>query len=313
MNPFVFIVGCPRSGTTLLQRIVDAHLLIAVTPSMHWITRHFKERKIRKPEDPVTPESVFGLLDSPRFARFRIQREDLEALIDSGESLTYSRFLAGIFELYGKAEAKPLVGNKTAPYVRRIPELHALWPSAKFVHIIRDGRDVCLSVRNWEKAEVTAGRYATWEEDPVSTTALWWKRKVLLGREGGDSLEPDLYYEVRYESLVARPAEEFEKLCEFLEVPYDDAMLKFHERKERLDPDFERDHPLMPVTAGLRNWRTEMPQADMERFEAVASDILDELGYERAISEPSAKRRQHASYIREAFINNTSERLPKHL
>ena len=125
--------------------------------------------------------------------------------------------------------------------MRNIPTLQSFWSEARFVHLVRDSRDVCLSILIWKKADRNAGRYATWTEDPVSTTALWWERKVRLGREGGASLGPELYHEVRYESLVARPAEECAGLCEFLDVPYDDAMVRFHEGKTRTDlPDAAR-------------------------------------------------------------------------
>jgi Sulfotransferase family len=303
-NPYLFIVGCARSGTTLLQRIVDAHPQIAITPSMHWISGYFKRRKVSRPEDPVTSEMVSGLLVDRKFDRFRIRREELEGLIGSGEPVPYSRFLAGIFHLYGKTQGKPLVGNKTAPYVRRLPALHALWPKARFVHLIRDGRDVCLSVMNWSKAEDTAGRYATWTEDPVTTIALWWKRKVLLGREAGKSLGPNLYQEIRYEELVSEPAKACETLCSFLELPYAEAMLRFDERRDGTHLDIERAHPSFPITRGLRDWRSQMTAEEVERFEAAAGDLLDELGYTRAYLRLSPQALEHASKMHNLFTQD---------
>jgi hypothetical protein len=115
VNPFVFIVGCPRSGTTLLQRMIDAHPEVTITPSMHWITGYFRKQGIRRPEDLVGLESVSGVLENPRFARFEIPREAVQKLFHSGEPLTYSEFLAALFDLHRRAKDKPLVGNKTAP------------------------------------------------------------------------------------------------------------------------------------------------------------------------------------------------------
>ena len=65
VNPYVFIVGCPRSGTTLLQRMIDVHPEIAITPSMHWITGYFRKQGIRRPKDLVGLESVSGVLEKP--------------------------------------------------------------------------------------------------------------------------------------------------------------------------------------------------------------------------------------------------------
>src|SRR5262245_16176765 len=168
MNPFVFIVGCPRSGTTLLQRIVDAHPHIAITPETHWVPWRFNKRKGLTPEGFVTPTLISKLLEHRRFPRLQISREALENLLGSGEPVSYSSFVTSIYDLYGKAQGKSLVGDKTPDYVRSIPTLHALWPRAKFVHLIRDGRDVCLSTMNWSKVHKGAGRFATWVVDAVA-------------------------------------------------------------------------------------------------------------------------------------------------
>jgi hypothetical protein len=298
-DPYLFIVGCARSGTTLVRRIVDAHPQIAITTEMHWISHYvnyFKNQNCL-----VTPEVVSELTGHRRFAQFEIPREEFEGLLGSTEAIPYPTFLRRVFDLYGKINDKPLVGNKTSGYVRRIPTFHALWPEAKFVHIIRDGRDVCLSVLNWKKAERTAGRYASWEEDPVTTTALWWERKVRKAREDGAALGPGLYHETLYEDLIDDPERECKRLCRFLGVPYDDAMIRFHEGRERVEPGRGAKSAWLRVTSGLRDWRTQMCAGDVERFEAAAGDLLEELGYERAVPNPSSEVLEHAVRIREAF------------
>jgi hypothetical protein len=314
--PYLFIVGCARSGTTLLHRLVDAHPLIAISPEMHWITHRFKKWKQPASDGLVTPELASELAEHRRFGRLEIGREEFDGLLGSGEPVPYRSFLEGIFGLYGRAKNKPLVGNKTPAYVRSIPGLHALWPEAKFVHIIRDGRNVCLSVTNWDKADRNAGRYATWEEDPVSTTALWWERKARLGRESGASLEPELYHEVRYEKLVSRPEEELADLCDFLEISYDNAMLRFHEGRQKpvLDARENAKHAWLPATPGLRDWRSQMPSEDVERFEAAAGGLLDELGYPRAAPDPQGEMLENAARVRDSFVRDVlarSERLPE--
>jgi Sulfotransferase family len=295
-DPYLFIVGCARSGTTLVHRIVNAHPQIAITPEMHWITRQFKSGP-----GLVASELVSELTRHKRFAQFEIPREQFEGLLGAGEALPYQTFLNRVFGLYGQINNKPLVGNKTPAYVRSIPTFHALWPEAKFVHIIRDGRDVCISILNWKKADRIVGRYASWKEDAVSTTALWWERKVRKAREDGAALGPGLYHETLYEDLVDDPERECKKLCEFLGVPYDDAMIRFHEGRERVKPGRSAKSAWLRVTSGLRNWRTEMCTGDVERFEAAAGDLLEELGYERAVPNPSSEALEQAARIREAF------------
>src|SRR5918997_2065850 len=214
-DPHLFIVGCARSGTTLLHRIVDAHPEIAITPEMHWISHYFKNQNRL-----VTPELVSELAGHKRFAQFEIPREEFEGLLGSGEPVSYPTFLNGVFDLYGKIKNKPLVGNKTPAYVRSILDLHALWPEAKFVHIIRDGRDVCMSILNWKKAERIVGRTASWEDGRAPITSPLWARKGGTGREAGARLGLSLYYEMHYEDLVDDPERECKRLCEFRGVPY---------------------------------------------------------------------------------------------
>jgi hypothetical protein len=282
--------------------MVDAHPQIGVAPSIHWIAGYLRRRDVRGPEDPVTAELARGLADHRRLARFGISPEELQALVPDGERVAYRRFLAAFLELYARKRDKPRVGNKTAPFVRRIRVLHDAWPEARFVHLIRDGRDVCLSALSWPSAERSVGRYPTWREDPVSTVAFWWERKVRAGRESGCALEPRLYREVRYEALVSEPARECVALCSFLGVPFDEAMLRFDARPTSGDADLDRAHPWLPIIAGLRDWRTQMPDEEVERFEALAGDLLEELGYPRAFPRPGRKAQRQAAQVRELLI-----------
>jgi hypothetical protein len=314
VNPYVFIVGCPRSGTTLLRRIIDAHRQIAITRETHWIAKRFEKRQGVTPDGLVTPELLSWLLSDEKFTRMGIRQDELEGLMAGEEAVPYSTFVTGVFDLYGKGQGKRLVGDKVPGYVRRIPTLHALWPKAKFVHIIRDGRDVCMSAINWSRAYKLARRYSTWTEDPTTTAAVWWEWQVRLGREDGGSLAPQLYHEVRYEELVSRPAKECETLCSFLDLPYDDAMLKFHEGREKADPNLDAKKAWRPLTPGLRKWSEQMPAEDLERFEAAAGDLLEELGYPRACPPPPEEKLARAVRIRESFTREASasgKRLPK--
>jgi sulfotransferase family protein len=279
MNPYVFIVGAPRSGTTLLRRIVDAHPEIAITRETHWITKLLEGEDAISPDSPVTPEVLTRLRRLPKFTRMEVDGPALDRMLSSEGTVGYADFVTRVFDLYGQAQGKRLVGDKVPGYVRHIPTLHGLWPQARFVHLIRDGRDVGLSVRDWDKEIKSVTRISTFEEDPVSAIALWWRQLVRLGREAGADLPEGLYHEVRYEGLVAAPAEECQKLCDFLGVPYEDRMLAFHEGRTREAPGLDAKSAWRPITPGLRSWREEMPQEDVERFEAMAGDLLDELGY----------------------------------
>jgi Sulfotransferase family len=301
MNPFLFIVGCPRSGTTLLQRILNAHPQIAITPESHWIPRLYEKPWALTRAGLIRPKLIRRLAAHRKFARLGIGEEELQRLAGNGHPMTYPCLVTAILGLYGKARAKPLVGDKTPDYVRRISTLHELWPEARFTHVIRDGRDVCLSMREWPKVHPKPGDFITWEEDPVSTAAWWWEFNVRLGRDDGTSLRSGLYYEVRYEALIARPREQCERLCAFLGLPFDEAMLRFYDDRASADPGLELKRAGLPVTPDLRDWQSQMLAEELERFEATAGELLDELNYSRAVPRPRPEALEHAARIRRSL------------
>jgi hypothetical protein len=314
VNPYVFVVGCPRSGTTLLQRMLDAHPQLAVIDETRWVDHWCTERKGVTADGFVTGELITRLLAFPRFAQLGIGRDELESLLDGGRRVSYPSFVSSLFDLYGRLRGKPLVGDKTPRYVRSLTTLHELFPRARVVHLIRDGRGTSLSVVNWRKAAKLAENFPTWKEHPLATAALWWEWQVRLGREAGASLGPALYREVRYEQLVADPAKELDQLCDFLDLRFDDATLRYHEGRQRSDRGLSAKGAWLPPTPGLRDWKTQMTAGDVERFEATAGDLLDELGYPRAIPQLSAEARGLAGELRTAFteeLRSRGRRMPE--
>ncbi|MGH2967790.1 MAG: sulfotransferase family protein [Solirubrobacteraceae bacterium] len=301
MNPYVFIVGCPRSGTTLLRRIVDAHPEIAITRETHWIPELIRDGRCVDPHGRTTRELPAVLESHPKFATLGIDHDLLERLAADAR-LSYPALVRALFDHYGAARGKRLVGDKTPGYVSEIALLHGLFPRARFVHLVRDGRDVCLSALGWErKAEQFRRRFPTWEDAPAATAALWWRWHVLHGRGAGRELGPDLYHELRYEALVAQPERECRRLCDFLGLAFDTAMLRFHEGRTRHEPGLSAKRAWLPPTPGLRDWRTQMPDDQVEAFEAAAGDALDVLGYARAVPTPAATRQPAAAALASAF------------
>ncbi len=314
-NPFVFLVGCPRSGTTLLRRMLDAHPDLAMTRETHWIPQLFDQCVRLDGGGALTKELVQALSRHRKFTRLGITLNELAELADGEREVIYSDFVSRIFDLYGRKQGKALVGDKTPGYVRKIPALNRLWPSARHVQLIRDGRDVCLSVLDWERAKRTVGRFSTWIEDPISTTALWWEWNVRLGREAGERLLPGLYSEILYENLVSHPERACAELCAFLGLVSDDAMVRYHEGRTRTKSGIDSKHAWLPPTPGLRDWRRELELADLERFEAVAGRLLKELDYERAVPHPSRDALETVSRVRETFIDELRARkrpVPRH-
>jgi hypothetical protein len=314
-NPFLFVLGCQRSGTTLLQHILDSHSDTAIMQEAGWFGTWYEHKIGITPAGFVTADLIPNVLRTCKNIDLGMSAAELLKLIGNGQQVRYQDFISAIFDRFGAARKKRLVGSKNPDYLRHLKSLHELWPQAKFVHIIRDGRDVCLCASDrWKDTGVHVFPFLLyespdrvfdhWKEDPVITTALWWEWNVGLGRDFGQSLGPQMYYELRYEDLVTRPRDECIALCEFLEIPFDDAMLRHEENfRPRKGPGGTILHARvgLPITSGLRDWRTEMPAEELGRFEAAAGTFLEELSYRRGVEQPRKDHLAEATRIRSLF------------
>jgi Sulfotransferase family len=207
----------------------------------------------------------------------------------AAEARTYREFVSELYSELARLCGKPFGGDKTPTYVRHLPLLHRLFPWTRSVHIIRDGRDVALSTLEWASKGKGPGRLNLWQENRVAVCALWWRWLVGTARRDGTNLSPDHHRELRYESLVADPEMELRGLARFLDLPFAPEMLTYHVGRMQNEPSPSAKGAWLPPTPGLRDWRTQMAPRDAELFEAIAGDVLSELGYERAFPTISSK------------------------
>lgn len=278
-NPFVFVVGCPRSGTTLLQRMLDHHPQLAVANDTHFISRALYKsaprqvaRAVEGLEIPLDEALIDGLLSYHRFHRIGVDADDARAM--AAESSTYAGWIERIYTGFAARRGKPHGGEKTPDYVRYMPLLHGLFPRAKFLHIIRDGRDVALSTLDWAGPRKGPGKWDLWEHEPVGACALWWRWQVETGRADARRLAVGSHVEVCYENLVRDPARQLRWISAFLALPYTESMVRFHSGKTTSIPGKSAKGNWLPATPGLRDWNTQMQPDDQALFQCIAGQTL---------------------------------------
>jgi Sulfotransferase family len=168
-----------------------------------------------------------------------------------------------------------------------MPLIQRALPEAHFVHVIRDGRDVALSVLDRTVRDIDAAHVAG-----------RWKKKVEKAREVSPRL--DHYLEIRYEDLVRDTEPNLRQVCEFVELEFDSGMLDYHERSGERLQEMARELPASgrakhlsverrmathamttrpPSEERVSRWRRQMSEEDRVAFEKVAGDLLAELGY----------------------------------
>lgn len=277
MASFPFFLGCGRSGTTLLRSMFDAHPEMAVPYESHFVValgRAGPRQRYETERGFAIERFVSDLLAQFAFSHWGIGERELHEVLHTRPPLSYADAVRRVFSLYAGRQGKRRYADKTANYVLSMPLLADLFDEARFVHVVRDGRDVALS---WLDTD--------WDFGPrtVEEAALYWRYYVQRGRRTGRDLG-SRYCEIVYERLVADPEGALRELCSFLDLSYHPAMLGYFEHADELLSSMPRpgQHQSLaqPVTGGLRDWRTQMPPQDVALFEGLAGSVLGELGYE---------------------------------
>ncbi len=280
-----FIIGSARSGTTLLRLILNAHPEVAVPPESRFIT------ELWKGQDEISVDEFLTALGGHRLFRvWNIDVADVRREIGEAERVPYADAVEAAYRAWARVKHKSCWGDKTPRYIENIPLLAQLWPEAKFVHQIRDGRNVVLSYADVPFGPKTLGKAAD-----------LWSQRVTAGLVEGRKLGSGRYLEIRYEEFVADPAGKAKTLCDFLGIEFDSDMLDYAE-KARTDilPRAARYNPHVaePPRTSLRAWENQMPDSHIEMFEAIAGDVLDMLEYPRRFPQPSARAKVLATLSR---------------
>jgi len=284
--------------------MLDHHPLLAVANDSHFIP-HVLEEAGETASARLTPELVRAVRGYRRFARLGLS--DAVVADATVRADSFASFVSRLYSAYAGERGKPLGGEKTPDYVKHLPLLHTLFPWAKTLHIVRDGRDVALSTLEWA-AEKGLGRFLLWRTQPVAVCALFWRQLVATGRRDGWSLGADCYREVRYEQLVKHPTETISDLLRFVDLRFARETVTYYEGKVRRDPGLSAKQAWLPPTTGLRDWRREMEPGDVELFEAIAGDLLSSLGYPRAFPTIPEATRQVAEDCRRRWESELAER-----
>lgn len=279
-QPAPVIVGMARSGTTLLRMMLDANSQLAIPPE----TNFGPSLETFEREGPGA--AARAAVQSQPWGDFTISADEFIQLVDDAQPSSFGDFLRIFYRLYAKRQGKPRWGDKSPYYVTIMSTIHAHLPEARFIHIVRDGRDVALSMQPlWFGPSAPAD------------IARWWVRTLASARRQAEGLP--FYTEVRYESLVLEPAPTLRRICEFAELEWEESMLDYHltashrlaaetadlELPDRVISRAERlgIHELIgrpPQPNRVERWRREMSAADRDAFERVAGETLAEYGYD---------------------------------
>lgn len=271
----IFIFGCPRSGTTLLQLMLHSHARIAVPAETKFVLPAYTARC--EFGDLTVRENRRALADwitSDRTTKFRnlgLDPADVAAEIVDGPP-TLGSAIGTVFGAYARRCGRPRWGDKRPSYYRHAGALLRMFPDAQFVHLVRDGRDCVASLLEMP-----------WYGQDVHHAVSVWREAIDRGRRLAERLGPDGYYEMQYERLVADPADELTRLCGFLGEDFDPAMTRPEGVAKRTVPARKKWHGRTKdavTTNRVGSWAQRLDPWEISLAEAAFGERLAEYGYE---------------------------------
>ena len=284
VNAPVFIMGTPRSGTTLVAKILGRHSRLFMPGETHFFDDIYARRnELGEPQDPAARHRILQRL-STLYARYnepedqeRIQKLFADPAVVEGLKVscrTYRDILSAFMELQMRSAGKVRWGNNVPKDLFHVQEIQAFYPTAKFVLCMRDVRDFLLSYQN--KWRVTASDQVSRLQalyHPVMTSLLW-KASVKQMARVHTLIPPANLLLVRYESLVERPAETVRQLCDFVGEEFEASMLA-------VDTHNSSFHVQTPgiFASSVGRWQTQLSNEEVYIAQKLTRTELAQLGY----------------------------------
>ena len=268
-------VSSGRSGLTLLRMIFDSHPELTVAHEPRFLATMAPNHRRYEGDGGLDIDRFLGdLYAVSNFRRLGLSREEVRSAIEDQHPTGFAEAVRLVFGMYAQSRGKALYGDKTPLYISFMEPIAGLLPEARFVHLVRDGRDVVVAYLERDKGPAT-----------VAEGAFHWRLRVNRGHRSGQVLGPDRYREFHYEDLIEDPEATVRAICDYLGLDFHHEMLDYQRTAEKFLAEAknpaDHQHLTLAPTKGLVDWRRSMSTDDVALFEAIAGDTLEEVGYQR--------------------------------
>lgn len=295
---FVFVVGIGRSGTSLLQNMLNAHQQICFLPENSFLRRYLASGRFDSQLKSMGAHGLASELASDvAFKRIAMSPIELGKMLERPDGVS----AAGLFRVVARAFLNrygsfKYAADKDPRLVEFLPTLHVHFPDAKVIHIYRDPRDVVLSKT---KAEWSKGR-------PLIVNLFSGRVQWSLVRRNGRSLFGSNFHELAYEDLIRTPRSEMAKICEFLGLDFESEVLTPSAGGRALVADDElswKSKSLGPILSdNTEKWRKALPPAHIALTEAIARRMMVEARYQQSNSIASLSALARISVLAQSVI-----------
>jgi hypothetical protein len=271
-TPF-FVLGAARSGTTMLRLMLNRHSRLAIPFESQFLRQIFAEFPLCRPLNRREAERMADLVVYEKnFRSWHLDAAEVRRELVRRVPASLAELVDMLFRMEIAPSGKPRWGDKTPHYYLCWRQLMGLFPGSRLVHIIRDGRDVNLSLER-----------VGWHGPTASDRARYWRDRVEMARDAARELGPERNLIIRYEDLVLSTRVTLQAICDFLGETFEPGMLDFFTDADQhicdIDGDVHEKLHRPPQPEDVERWRREMPVARQREFEAIAGSGLRAMSY----------------------------------
>ena len=278
----IFIVGVPRSGTTLLRLILTSHPDICIPPESTFFVD--LEQKYSLPDNKQIQinEFIAELYDNKKFREWNINRFALQQRLENSNCLTYCDYVVLIYKFYleqNKLSAS-IWGDKNPQYIYDTDLIFKYFPQARVIHIVRDVRAVYSSLNQIKINNLWKKHSSNFTINKV--TSMWNKALDISDKYKNDSR----FYLLKYEELVSEPQKQINYLCQWLNIKFDKQMLLFYQDnlEQKLVPQHRlgwHKNTLKPICIEqINSWQNKLNNTEIEVLEILNKNRLTQMDYE---------------------------------
>tara|TARA_R110002049_G_scaffold227647_1_gene399782 strand:- start:425 stop:1291 length:867 start_codon:yes stop_codon:yes gene_type:complete len=282
----VFIIGNPRSGTSLFRMMMSSHSSIVVPPEsgfIQWWHKVYKDWTIENSRsDEDISKFISDLKTSKKIETWDLDYSALSTLIKEEKPKSYKELTSLVILQYGLQNNKhaTALGDKNNYYVDHLGMLNQIYPEAKYLIIVRDCRDVVCSYLN-VNALTTDSKYKPKFPETIKEMSLDWLNKNTEILNFLKSINASNYVLIRYEDLLIRPKEELQKCTEVLGLEFETKMLDYY--KNNLEPsallDWKKKTNEQIDINNTKKYLEQLSNSEINEIMSVSGDLMNKFGY----------------------------------
>ncbi len=285
----IFVIGNPRSGTTLLRLILNNHEEICIPPEcgfIQWWHQKYADWQVTDNDDKLE-EFVKDILSSKKMETWGLDKSELFTFLKTKKAKSYAEITAMVCEFFAQSKGRKSSrwGDKNNYYINHLPLIHEIYPEAIFIFIIRDGRDVACSYRKIKDSGSKA-TYVPKLPYEIEAIAEEWSQNNLGAISFFEkNTTKDRFIFTRYEDLLNAPEEESKRLCSFLGLPFSEKMLKYYEdnQKKSVEPKEFLDwkqKTLSPIDQkNMGKYKNLLSPDEILKFQTISGKLMKRFNY----------------------------------